>query len=446
MKSYACAAAAPRISTAIPRAGEIVDTRGYAGIVAYEPSELVVTARCGTPLAELEGILAQNRQCLPFEPPHFGAAATVGGCIAAGLSGPGRAAAGALRDFVLGIKLIDGRAQALQFGGQVMKNVAGYDVSRLIAGSLGTLGLIAEVSLKLAPRPQSEATLRLEMPQARALETMNRWAGQPLPVSATAWHDGELMVRLSGSTAGVRAAAAKIGGEAVGEPILERHPRAHRSIFRRPRAAVAALAALDRAGAAAGRAPALEWNGGLRWLKSGSDPALVREAAQRVKGNATLFRAERKERQLLRAARPGARARAPGAQGGVRPGRHFQPRPPAAGTLGLGELFLLRFDCGARLRAERALRVPRDEAGVQLDRKHRLAGLAGFRCRLEQQFLLCERRIGRSGGSDGRDGRGGRATWSMNPAKRSSEARWRSAQRAVPQPDEEHEPRRMRRA
>ena len=275
--------------------GEILDTRGYAGIVAYEPSELVVTARCGTPLAELESILEQNRQCLPFEPPHFGTGATLGGSVAAGLSGPGRAAAGALRDFVLGIKLIDGRAQALDFGGQVMKNVAGYDVSRLLVGSLGTLGLIAEVSLKLAPRPQSETTLRLEMPQARALETMNRWAGQPLPVSATAWHDGELTVRLSGSAAGLRAAAVKIGGETVDAPFwngIREHTDAFFSgpepLWRLSLPSTAPALQLE------GR-QLVEWNGGLRWLKSGIDAALVREAAQRVKGSATLFRAQDKK-------------------------------------------------------------------------------------------------------------------------------------------------------
>ena len=275
--------------------GEILDTRGYAGVVAYEPSELVITARCGTPLAELESLLEQNRQCLPFEPPHFGAAATLGGSVAAGLSGPGRAAAGALRDFVLGIKLLDGRAQALDFGGQVMKNVAGYDVSRLIAGSLGTLGLIAEVSLKVAPRPHAEATLRLEMPQARALETMNRWAGQPLPVSATAWHDGELSVRLSGSEAGVRAATAKIGGEALDGAAFWRGVREQTDPFfsgpeplwRLSLPSTSAQLQLE------GR-QLIEWNGGLRWLKSGIDAALVREAARRLKGHATLFRAEDK--------------------------------------------------------------------------------------------------------------------------------------------------------
>ena len=141
-----------------------------------------MTARCGTSLPELEKKLEAKGQCLPFEPPHFGPEATIGGCVAAGLSGPRRASAGALRDFVLGVKLVDGRGQALSFGGQVMKNVAGYDVSRLVAGSLGTLGLIAEVSLKVRREPQARGTLRLEATQARALELMNRWAGQPLPV------------------------------------------------------------------------------------------------------------------------------------------------------------------------------------------------------------------------------------------------------------------------
>src|SRR5207237_1808342 len=186
--------------------GELLDTRAYAGIADYEPSELVITARCGTPLAEVEKALAERGQCLPFEPPHFGAA-TFGGCVAAGLSGPRRASSGALRDFVLGVKLVDGRGRILQFGGQVMKNVAGYDVSRLVAGSLGTLGLIAEASLKVLPRPQVECTLRLEMDEGRALDSMNRWAGEPLPVSATLWHAGVLDIRLSGSEPAVRGPA-----------------------------------------------------------------------------------------------------------------------------------------------------------------------------------------------------------------------------------------------
>jgi glycolate oxidase FAD binding subunit len=271
--------------------GEILDTRGYAGIVAYEPTELVVTARCGTSLLELESTLAANGQCLLFEPPHFGAGATLGGCVAAGLSGPRRAAAGALRDFVLGLKLVDGRGQVLSFGGQVMKNVAGYDVSRLVAGSLGTLGLIAEVSLKLAPRPQAEKSLRLEAPQARALELMNRWAGEPLPISATAWHSGELTVRLSGSGAGVSAAAAKIGGSAVDGAywtgIREQTDAffaGAEPLWRLSLPSVAPAADLP------GR-QLVEWGGALRWLKSGAEPAAVRDSARQLGGHATLFRA-----------------------------------------------------------------------------------------------------------------------------------------------------------
>src|SRR4051812_36323921 len=145
-----------------PPRGEVLDTRPYSGIVAYEPTELVITARCGTPLAEIEAALTERRQMLAFEPPHFGAA-TLGGAIAGGLSGPRRASAGALRDFVLGARLLDGRGELLAFGGQVMKNVAGYDVARLLAGSLGTLGLLLEVSVKVLPLPVAETTLRFAM-------------------------------------------------------------------------------------------------------------------------------------------------------------------------------------------------------------------------------------------------------------------------------------------
>ena len=273
--------------------GEMLDTRAYAGIVSYEPTELVITARCGTPLSEVERILEENGQCLPFEPPHFGAGATFGGCVAAGLSGPRRASAGALRDFVLGARIVDGRGRALGFGGQVMKNVAGYDVSRLLAGSLGTLGLIAEASLKVLPRPAAERSLRLEMPQERALETMQRWASRPLPISATAWHDGELLVRLSGSAAGVSAAAGKIGGELLEQaPWAAIREHAHPFFAASPlwRVAVPPVAPpLALPGA-----QLLEWGGALRWLAGPGPAAAVREAAQRAGGHATLFRAREK--------------------------------------------------------------------------------------------------------------------------------------------------------
>lgn len=274
--------------------GEILDTRGYAGIVAYEPTELVVTARCGTALAELERTLGAQRQYLPFEPPHFGAGATVGGCVAAGLSGPRRASAGALRDFVLGAKLVDGRGRVLSFGGQVMKNVAGYDISRLLAGSLGTLGLIAEVSLKVLPQPPMEATLELEMDSAGALERMNAWAGQPLPVSATAWHEGRLLVRLSGSESAIRAARQKIGA-----PLFDGDPHAlWRDIREQSHPFFAGPAPLWRLALPSTAAPLelagaqlIEWSGGLRWLRSPDEPARIQAAAARAGGHATLFRA-----------------------------------------------------------------------------------------------------------------------------------------------------------
>ena len=266
--------------------GELLDTRAYAGIVDYEPSELVLTARCGTPLSHIEEVLNEKGQCLPFEPPHFGAA-TFGGCVAAGLSGPRRASAGALRDFVLGVKLIDGRGRVLQFGGQVMKNVAGYDISRLVTGSLGTLGLIAEASLKVLPRPPFELTLRLEMDEAQALDAMNRWAALPLPISATAWHAGELHLRLSGSDAAVSGAVRRIDGAEVNyrwDAIREhRHPffDGEAAVWRLSVPSVTAPLALPGA-------QLIEWSGALRWTRG--EGAQLRDIAKRAGGHATLFR------------------------------------------------------------------------------------------------------------------------------------------------------------
>ena len=273
--------------------GEVLDTRRYAGITDYEPSELVLTARCGTPLAEVEQALAAKGQCLAFEPPHFGAA-TFGGCIAAGLSGPRRVAAGAVRDFVLGVKMVDGRARVLDFGGRVMKNVAGYDLSRLVAGSLGTLGLIAEASVKVLPVPRAECTLRLEMDEARALEALNRWAAEPLPISASAWHAGVLRVRLSGSESALAAAAPRIGGETVPDGDAGWHAlREQTDVFFAGDADLWRVAVPSSAPPLALGPQLLEWHGGLRWLRSGA-AAEVRATAQRAGGHATLFRARDK--------------------------------------------------------------------------------------------------------------------------------------------------------
>jgi glycolate oxidase FAD binding subunit len=277
--------------------GERLDLRGYAGIVSYEPSELVVTARCGTPLADLEAALGERNQMLAFEPPHYGSAgaATLGGCIAAGLSGPRRASAGALRDFVLGSKLLDARGRVLSFGGEVMKNVAGYDVSRLLAGSLGTLGVVLEVSLKVLPKPPAEATLRFELPQDRALETLNRWAGKPLPISASRWRGGELTLRLSGAPSALRDACGKLGGERVDDVAAERSWAALRDHADSYFEGDAPLWRLSLPSQAAPLElpgePLIEWGGALRWLRSRAEAATVRKAAEAAGGHATLFRA-----------------------------------------------------------------------------------------------------------------------------------------------------------
>jgi glycolate oxidase FAD binding subunit len=231
---------------------------------------------------------------LAFEPPHFGAAATLGGAVAAGLSGPRRASAGALRDFVLGTRVLDGRGRDLAFGGQVMKNVAGYDVSRMMAGALGTLGVILEATLKVVPVPAVEITLRLEMTEEQALEQMNRWGGQPLPISATAWTEDELAVRLSGATAAVREARDRIGGEVIDNDAATRFWRSVReqthSFFTRGpalwRVSVRSVAPpLKLPGA-----QLIEWGGALRWWLTDANAAEVRRAAVAAGGHATLFR------------------------------------------------------------------------------------------------------------------------------------------------------------
>jgi glycolate oxidase FAD binding subunit len=279
--------------------GEILDTRAYTGIVDYEPTELVITARCGTPLAEIEAALAERKQMLAFEPPHFGEGATLGGAIAAGLSGPRRANSGALRDFVLGTKLLDGKGEVLTFGGQVMKNVAGYDVSRLLAGSLGTLGIMLQHSVKVLPRAFSQRTLRLALDQTTALRRLNEWGGQPLPISANCWHDGQLTLRLAGARAAVDAAAATLGGAAVTDcPSFWAGLRDQRHAFFAGGDSLWRLSVPSTAGAIALQGEQLiEWGGAQRWLKVGADAGDaatmandIRRAVAAVGGHATLFR------------------------------------------------------------------------------------------------------------------------------------------------------------
>ncbi len=274
--------------------GDILDPRAYAGIVAYDPSELVITARCGTPLADIERAMHERGQMLAFEPPHFGDGATIGGMLAAGLSGPRRQAAGSVRDFVLGARVMDGHGNPLTFGGQVMKNVAGYDVARVMAGSLGTLGLILEVSLKALPLPVAEATLRFELPEDRALELLNQWAARPLPISASAWHGGDLGVRLSGARGAVDAARRTLGGEAIDPSqaapfwagIREQSDPFFTTDLPIWRVSLpSSAAALGIPGD-----QLIEWGGALRWCATHADARTVRDRALKLGGHATLYR------------------------------------------------------------------------------------------------------------------------------------------------------------
>lgn len=274
-----------------PVAGELIDTRGHSGIVSYDPAELVLTARAGTPLAEIEAVLAEAGQMLPWEPPHLGPAATVGGTVAAGLSGPRRPWAGAVRDHVLGSRVITGHGKLLRFGGEVMKNVAGYDLSRLLTGSFGCLGLLSEVSLKVLPRPRQCLSLRLHMPAHLALSALAEWGQQPLSISA-ACHDGEaLCLRLEGGEGSVQSAFQRLGGELIDSRFWD-DLREQRLAFFADSQPLWRLS-LPIASGPTGL-PGLElidWSGAQRWLKSTAPAAQIRSQAAALGGHATAYSA-----------------------------------------------------------------------------------------------------------------------------------------------------------
>jgi glycolate oxidase FAD binding subunit len=290
-----------------------LDTRSYSGILEYQPEELVITACAGTPLKEIEAVLKEKNQVLAFEPPHFGENATFGGAIAAGLAGPGRITVGNFRDFVLGARILDGKGQDLSFGGKVMKNVAGYDVSRLIPGSLGTLSLLLEASVKVLPKPAATATLRCQISQEKALKTLNEWAGQPLPLSASCWigsgkgGDGELTFRLAGAAAAVKAAiplmsslvnATELNSDAAEHFWNDLREQklsgfinlgADQTLYRV--ALPAACGPISVPGAA--DEIILEWHGQQRWIKASGDEATfktIKALASSHGGHATRFR------------------------------------------------------------------------------------------------------------------------------------------------------------
>jgi glycolate oxidase FAD binding subunit len=281
--------------------GEPLEVTPLSGITCYEPTELVVTACAGTPLRDLEAALQEHGQCLPFEPPRFAPGGTVGGMVAAGLSGPARASVGSVRDHVLGITLLNGQGEILTFGGQVTKNVAGYDVSRLIVGSLGILGVICEVSLKVLPKSVAAETLSFEWDEARALETLRRWAAQPWPINASAWHAGLLRVRLAGARAAVEAACERLGGERLETSVAHAWWLSIRDqsaeFFVLGEQSLARGEALWRLSVPAVTAELslpgeqfIEWGGAQRWWRTTAPPAAVRAAAARAGGHATLIK------------------------------------------------------------------------------------------------------------------------------------------------------------
>ncbi|MEO8102868.1 MAG: glycolate oxidase subunit GlcE [Betaproteobacteria bacterium] len=274
--------------------GEALDMLPYRGIIDYEPKELVLTVRAGTPLAEIEAALTAENQMLPFEPPYFGGHATIGGTVATGLSGPRRAYTGAVRDFVLGARVVSGKGEDLRFGGRVIKNVAGYDVSRLMTGAMGTLGILLDLSFKVLPKPAGELTLRYQMDEATAIRRFNEWAGKPLPISATSWHGGTAMLRLSGAMAGVKAARVKLGGEEVGDQAAQefwRDLRDQRAAFFGAAEPLWRLSLPSTLPPLALDLPQwVEWGGALRWACGAMDVTALRARVESAGGHATLFR------------------------------------------------------------------------------------------------------------------------------------------------------------
>jgi len=269
----------------------LLETSAHTGVTSYEPTELVITARSGTPLQEIEAVLDENNQALPFEPPHFGKTSTLGGVIATGLSGPARPYNGSVRDALLGVQCINGKGELLSFGGQVIKNVAGYDVSRLMAGSLGTLAVLLETSIRVIPKPETEQTLVLEQGADDALQTLNRLSNQALPVSASSYHDKQLRIRLSGNEAAVRHAAKIIGDDSKqGDSDYWADLRDHKLAFfsdPRPLWRLSLPPATPRLNFE--EDSILDWGGAQRWLKTDVAADTIREVCDAHGGHATLY-------------------------------------------------------------------------------------------------------------------------------------------------------------
>ncbi len=272
--------------------GERLEVQGHSGVVNYEPRELVLTVRAGTPLAEIEQLLAEQGQMLPFEPPRFGEQATLGGTIACALSGSRRPWSGSARDFVLGVRMINGRGEILRFGGEVMKNVAGYDVSRFMCGALGTLGLLLEISLKVLPRPEEELTLVQVRNAEEALQLMNRWSGKPLPLSAACFDGLYLHLRLSGTPTAVAAGRERLGGEVLeqGSDYWRNLDEQRHAFFRDERPLWRLSLSSTTPWFELPGKQFIDWGGAQRWLLSDAPPVQIRRKAETLGGSATRFR------------------------------------------------------------------------------------------------------------------------------------------------------------
>jgi glycolate oxidase FAD binding subunit len=278
-----------------------LDVSTHRGIVEYDPRELVLTARSGTTLQEIETTLAEAGQMLAFEPPHFGHAATLGGTIACALSGPRRPYSGSARDFVLGCKLLNGRGEILRFGGQVMKNVAGYDVSRLMVGAYGTLGILLEISLKVLPCPPASITVARECSPAEAIESMSGLLSKPHPVDGACYHGDHCYVRLSGSAQAVKEARTKIPGDVLPDAEAFWHALCEHELPFFDRSGV-----LYRIMVKPATPPLsiegswlLDWGGAQRWLYSHEDIAAIRHRVELAGGHVTVFRSNNREGEIF---------------------------------------------------------------------------------------------------------------------------------------------------
>ena len=271
---------------------EPLDISGHRGIIDYQPAELVLTARAGTPLAEIEAALSAERQEMPCESPLFSGRATLGGTLACNLSGPGRPWAGSIRDIVLGVDLVNGKGEKLSFGGQVMKNVAGYDVSRLQAGALGTLGVMTEISIKVLPQPEQSATLVYELDASDALTLMNQRCAEPRPLTGAFWVDGKLYLRLSGAPGAVEQTIGDWGGEKLGETgdLWSKLREMQLPFFAMPdplwRLSINSTAPIETPS----DRTLIDWGGALRWVRGEADFEHLQAIAAAAGGHVCLFR------------------------------------------------------------------------------------------------------------------------------------------------------------